>query len=78
MQDLTKNFDYSRLIAEEKSHFSDIEITEELKEGCSETAKLDRFWLEFSAVILSAGGAENDESLEVFGRPEGVHSQAGR
>jgi len=45
---------------------------------CSETAKLDRFWLEFSAVILSAGGAENDESLEVFGRPEGVHSQAGR
>src|ERR1043165_9123676 len=45
---------------------------------CSETAKLDRFWLEFSAVILSAGGAENDESLEVFGRPERVHSQAGR
>ena len=28
-------------------------------------------------MIRSAGGAENDESLEVFGRSEGVHSQAG-
>jgi len=45
---------------------------------CSETAKLDRFWLEFSAVIPWLGGAESDEGIEVFGRPEGVHSQAGR
>jgi hypothetical protein len=45
---------------------------------CSETAKLDRFWLEFSAVIPWLGGAESDEGIEVFGRPEGVHSQTGR
>jgi hypothetical protein len=29
---------------------------------CSEPAKLDRFWLEFSAVIPWLGGAESDES----------------
>ena len=42
----------------------------------SEPLKLDRFWLEFSAVIPWLGGADNDEGIEVFGRPEGVHSQA--
>jgi hypothetical protein len=45
---------------------------------CSEAAKLDRFWLEFSAVIPWLGGAESDEGIEVFGRPEGVYSQTGR
>jgi hypothetical protein len=45
---------------------------------CSETAKLDRFWLEFSALIPWLGGAESDEGIEVFGRAEGVHTQAGR
>jgi hypothetical protein len=44
---------------------------------CSEPLKLDRFWLEFSAVISWLGGAESDEGLEVFGRPEGVHFEAG-
>ena len=44
---------------------------------CSEAAKLDRFWLEFSVVIPRLGGAESDEGLEIFGRPEGVYSQAG-
>jgi hypothetical protein len=24
------------------------------------------------------GGAEDDESLKIFGRPEGVHSEAGQ
>jgi hypothetical protein len=46
--------------------------------GCSETTKLDRFWLEFSAVILWLGGAESNEGIEVFGGAEGVHSQARR
>jgi hypothetical protein len=46
-------------------------------ENCSETAKLDRFWVEFSVVIPRLGGAESDEGLEIFGRAEGVHSQAG-
>ena len=39
---------------------------------CSETAKLDRFWLESSAPIPWLGGAESNEGLEVFGRSEGV------
>jgi hypothetical protein len=43
---------------------------------CSETTKLDRFWLEFSAVIPWLGGAESNEGIEVFGGAEGVHSQA--
>jgi hypothetical protein len=30
---------------------------------CSEPRKLDRFWLEFSAVIPRLGGAESDEGL---------------
>jgi hypothetical protein len=44
---------------------------------CSEAGILDRFWLEFSAVIPWLGGAESYEGIEVFGRPEGVHSQTG-
>jgi hypothetical protein len=48
-----------------------------LAPACSEAAKLDRFWLEFSVVIPRLGGAESDEGLEIFGRPEGVYSQAG-
>jgi hypothetical protein len=43
---------------------------------CSEAAKLDRFWLESSALIPWLGGAQRDEGIEVFGRPEGVYSQA--
>jgi len=45
---------------------------------CSETGKLDRFWLEFSAVIPWLGGAESNEGIEVFGGAEGVPSQARR
>jgi len=49
-----------------------------LAAACSETTKLDRFRLEFSAVIPWLGGAESDEGIEIFGGAEGVHSQAGR
>jgi hypothetical protein len=34
--------------------------------NCSEPRKLDRFWLEFSAVIPRLGGAESDEGLSRF------------
>ena len=44
----------------------------------SATAKLDHFWLEFFAPIPRLGGAKDDESLKVFGRPEGIHSEAGQ
>jgi len=33
VRDLTKTLDYAQLIAEEKAHFSDIVVTEDLKEG---------------------------------------------
>ena len=39
--------------------------------------KLDRFWLEFSAVIPRLGGAEGDEGIEIFRRREGVYFEAG-
>jgi hypothetical protein len=43
----------------------------------SEAGKLDHFWLEFCAAESPRlGGAEDDEGLEVFGRPEGVHFEA--
>jgi hypothetical protein len=45
--------------------------------GCSEAGILDRFWLEFSVVIPRLGGAESDEGLKIFGRPEGVYFKAG-
>ena len=32
----------------------------------------------FRVIFPWLGGAEDDESLEVFGRPKGVHSPAGR
>ena len=43
-------------------------------EACPGSAS---WWLEFSAVIPWLGGAESDEGIEIFGRPEGVHSEAG-
>ena len=36
---------------------------------CSEAAKLDRFWLEFSAPIPRLGGAESDEGIDDFRTP---------
>jgi len=36
------------------------------------------FRLEFSAPISRLGGAESDESIEIFGCSEGVYSQARR
>jgi hypothetical protein len=42
-----------------------------------QTLKPDRFWLELSAPIPWLGGAESDEGIEIFGRSEGAHSEAG-
>ena len=39
---------------------------------------MDHFWLEFCAAESPRlGRAEDDESLKILGRPEGVHSEAG-
>jgi hypothetical protein len=38
----------------------------------AEAGILDRFWLEFFRGDFLAGGAESDEGIEVFGRPEGA------
>jgi len=46
--------------------------------SCSDPQKLDRSELEFSAVFFRLGeGAESHEGIEVFGRAEGVHTEAG-
>ena len=45
---------------------------------CSDPSKLDRLRLEFSATIPWLGEERNcNEGIEVFGRAEGVHHQAG-
>ena len=38
---------------------------------------MDHFYLEFSDLIPRLGGAEDDESLEVLGRTEGIYFEAG-
>jgi DNA modification methylase len=77
------NLQYMRSLGDESMHLI---ITsppynlgkpyEKKTSNCSEAAKLDRFWVEFSAVIPRLGGADIDEGFAVFGRPEGVYSQA--
>src|ERR1700720_2621126 len=52
-------------------------VAPQMRDQCSEPRKLDRFWLEFSAVIPWLGGAESDDGLEVFGRPVGVDLKQG-
>ena len=44
---------------------------------CSAPRKLDRFSLEFPVVWNLAGRRQKDASIEVHGRAEGVHYQAG-
>lgn len=34
-------------------------------------------WLEFRCIFLVGKGTEDDEGIAVFGRPEGVHFEAG-
>jgi hypothetical protein len=45
--------------------------------GAGIRSPTDRFWLELSAPIPWLGGAESDEGIEIFGRSEGAHSEAG-
>jgi SAM-dependent methyltransferase len=59
MRDLTKNFDYGRLIAEERAHFSDIAITDELKEGGAHANKSWEYYFQrVGAVIAKSGFAD--------------------
>ena len=45
---------------------------------CSAPKELDRSELEFSALFSLAGRSGRHESIEVHGRPEGVHFETGR
>lgn len=45
---------------------------------CSAPKKLDRFGLEFPVFWNLAGRRQKDAGIEVHGRAEGVHYQAGR
>ena len=52
MKDLTSGYDYERLIEEEKAHYSEIEITEDLKEGGVHAHdSWHYYWLGVAAVI---------------------------
>ena len=59
MQDRTKQYDYARLIEEEKAHFADIEITRELKEGGVHANSAWSFYWQGIARVLAAGGFAN-------------------
>ncbi len=53
--DLTLEYDYARLIEEEKTHYLDIEITEDLKEGGVHAGDCWRYYWERVWDRLSAG-----------------------
>jgi predicted O-methyltransferase YrrM len=55
-EDLTRQFDYQRLVEEEKTHYSEIEVTETLKEGGVHASNAwQHYWVGVGKVI--AGGA---------------------
>lgn len=52
MKDLTSAYDYERLIEEEKAHYSEIEITDDLKEGGVHAHdSWHYYWMGIAAVI---------------------------
>lgn len=52
MKDLTSGYDYERLLEEEKAHYSEIEITEDLKEGGVHAHdSWHYYWIGVAAVI---------------------------
>lgn len=59
MRDLTKGYDYARLVAEEQQHYSGIEVTESLLEGGVHAhASWYHYWSRVYADMRAAGGEE--------------------
>jgi SAM-dependent methyltransferase len=64
VRDLTKTFDYARLIAEEKAHFSEIVVTENLKEGgVHANSAWSYYWQRVGDVIGKSGFSNLAEYL---------------
>ncbi len=59
MRDFTKDYDYTRLIKEEKAHFADIEVTEELTEGGIHASSAWSFYWQHVRKILGNSGFVN-------------------
>ena len=59
MQDLTKDYDYARLIGEEKAHFSQIEITDDLREGGIHDGSAWNFYWQLVWRVLNDSGFGN-------------------
>jgi SAM-dependent methyltransferase len=52
MKDLTRDYDYERLIEEEKEHYSQIDVTEELKEGGAHaSSSWEYYWEKVAEVV---------------------------
>jgi SAM-dependent methyltransferase len=59
MKDLTKNYDYERLIREEKEHYSKIEVTERLTEGGAHAnSAWNHYWERVGRVLDRSGCAD--------------------
>ena len=54
-RDLTKDYDYARLIEEEKTHYSEIEVTDDLKEGGVHAGHCWQYYWQQVAQALAAG-----------------------
>lgn len=54
-EDLTKNYDYDRLILEEKEHYLEIEVTDDLKEGGTHASSCwDYYWNHVAEVLVTS------------------------
>lgn len=54
-RDLTKNYDYARLLEEEKAHYSDIAVTADLKEGGVHAGQCWQYYWQQVGKVISAG-----------------------
>ena len=59
MRDYTKLYDYERLLEEEKSHFLDVELTEDLREGGAHASDAWNYYWAGVGRVLSSHGLSN-------------------
>jgi SAM-dependent methyltransferase len=59
VRDLTKAFDYAQLIEEEKAHFSDVVVTDELKEGGAHANKSWDYYFQRVGNVIAKNGFAN-------------------
>ncbi len=74
MQDLTREFDYERLVREEREHYSQIAVTDDLREGGVQAASAwQHYWERFRPIVENSGfanlGAHLSQTLSHLERP---------